>query len=97
MTVFLCGFMGCGKSTVGRILANLLGINFVDMDKYIEDKENMTIAEIFEQKGEQYFRMLETKAIEELSQNQMIIAVVVGQCLMIKMLKLLIKMEWSFS
>ena len=62
------------KSTVGRILANLLGINFVDMDKYIEDKENMTIAEIFEQKGEQYFRMLETKAIEELSQNQMIIA-----------------------
>lgn len=74
MTVFLCGFMGCGKSTVGRILANLLGINFVDMDKYIEDKENMTIAEIFEQKGEQYFRMLETKAIEELSQNQMIIA-----------------------
>ncbi|NLP25966.1 MAG: shikimate kinase, partial [Clostridiales bacterium] len=35
MTIFLCGFMGCGKSTVGRILANLLGVGYVDMDNYI--------------------------------------------------------------
>jgi len=74
MTVFLCGFMGCGKSTIGRVLANLLGVNFVDMDNYIEETENMTIAEIFKQKGEQHFRMLETKAIEELSGKQMVIA-----------------------
>lgn len=74
MTVFLCGFMGCGKSTVGRILANLLGVGYVDMDNYIEKTENMTIAEIFEKKGEQHFRMLETKAIEILSQKQMVIA-----------------------
>lgn len=74
MTVFLCGFMGCGKSTVGRVLANLLGVGYIDMDNYIEDSENMTIAEIFEQKGEQHFRMLETKAIETLSQKQMVIA-----------------------
>lgn len=74
MTIFLCGFMGCGKSTVGRILANLLGVGYVDMDNYIEETENMTIAEIFEKKGEQHFRMLETKAIEILSQKQMVIA-----------------------
>ncbi len=74
MTVFLCGFMGCGKSTVGLILANLLGVNFVDMDNYIEGRENMTIAEIFKQNGEQHFRILETKAIEQLSGKQMVIA-----------------------
>ena len=44
------------------------------MDNYIEETENMTIAEIFEKKGEQHFRMLETKAIEILSQKQMVIA-----------------------
>ncbi len=63
--IFLCGFMGCGKSTVGKILAKKLSCKCVDLDKYIENKENMTIPEIFEKKGEPYFRKLETNALEE--------------------------------
>lgn len=63
--IFLCGFMGCGKSTVGRILAKKLGCGCVDLDKYIEDGEGMKIPEIFAKKGEPYFRELETKALAE--------------------------------
>lgn len=63
--IFLCGFMGCGKSTVGQILADRLGCKCVDLDAYIEEKEGMTIPEIFEKKGEPHFRELETKALEE--------------------------------
>lgn len=65
--IVLCGFMGCGKSTVGRELAKLLEYNFVDMDKYIEDKEKMTVSEIFTKNGESYFRKLETEVAIELS------------------------------
>lgn len=65
----LCGFMGCGKSTVGRELAKLLGYSFVDMDTYIEDKANLTVSEIFEKYGENYFRNLETEVANELSQK----------------------------
>ena len=63
--VFLCGFMGCGKSTVGRILARNLGVKLVDLDNYIEKKEGMKIPEIFDKKGEEYFRALETSALKE--------------------------------
>ena len=45
--IFLCGFMGCGKSTVGKILAKKMGCQCVDLDKYIEDTAGMSIPEIF--------------------------------------------------
>ena len=61
--VFLCGFMGCGKSTVGRILARRLKCKCTDLDDYIEKQEGMSIPEIFEQKGEPYFREKETEAL----------------------------------
>ena len=61
-TVFLCGFMGCGKSTVGKVAAGLLGVQFVDLDEHIEQQEKMTIPVIFSKKGEQYFRDCETAA-----------------------------------
>lgn len=61
--IALCGFMGCGKSTVGKELAKLIKMDFIDIDTYIESKENMTISKIFKLKGEKYFRKLETKAI----------------------------------
>ena len=51
MTIFLCGFMGCGKSTVGARLAKTLDCPFVDMDAYIEEQAGMTIPEIFAQYG----------------------------------------------
>ena len=54
MTIFLCGFMGCGKSTIGAKLSKLLGVPFTDMDTYIEEQAGRTIPEIFEQDGENY-------------------------------------------
>jgi shikimate kinase len=56
MLIFLIGFMGCGKSYVARNLAPILEIDYVDLDKLIEEKEQLTVKEIFEQKGENYFR-----------------------------------------
>jgi shikimate kinase len=61
--IVLIGFMGTGKSTVGRFLAERLGWDFVDTDHYIEKQEGMTIAELFSAKGEAYFREAETRAI----------------------------------
>ena len=74
MTVFLCGFMGCGKSTIGVKLAQKLNCNFIDMDSYIEQQANMTIPEIFKKFGENYFRNLETKAVQELANYNGIVA-----------------------
>lgn len=72
--VFLCGFMGCGKSTVGRLLADKLGCGFVDMDSYITEKLGMSIPQIFAEKGEDYFRNAETDAISELAEKSGVIA-----------------------
>lgn len=74
MTIFLCGFMGCGKSTIGVRLAKKLGCPFTDMDTYIEEQAGMRIPEIFEQHGEPYFRDLETQAIRELATREGVIA-----------------------
>ena len=46
--IVLCGFMGCGKSTVGKNIARKSGRKFLDMDSYIEEKAGMTVSEIFE-------------------------------------------------
>lgn len=65
--IVLCGFMGSGKSTVGRALAEKLSMKLIDTDSYIEKKEGMTISEIFAQKGEEYFRNVELEVCRELS------------------------------
>ena len=73
--IILCGFMGCGKSTVGKIAARKTGKKFVDMDRYIEEKEQMTVAEIFAAYGEEGFREREHAACRELAaQSGLIIA-----------------------
>lgn len=64
--IFLCGFMGCGKSTHGKKLAGILKLPFVDLDAYIQEKENKTVQFIFDNEGEKQFRELETKYLEEL-------------------------------
>ncbi len=74
MTLYLCGFMGCGKSTIGARLAERLGCPFLDMDSYIEEYAGMTISQIFEQYGESHFRDLETQAIRELGTRTGVIA-----------------------
>ena len=67
--------MGVGKSTIGEKLAKKLKRKFVDIDKIIEIKEKNTIKEIFENKGEHYFRKIEKKiTLEELKKNNLIIA-----------------------
>lgn len=63
----LCGFMGSGKSTVGRLLASRLGWDFLDTDERIEAREGRTIPEIFERDGEAAFRDLETAVARELA------------------------------
>ena len=63
----LIGMMGCGKSTVGRLLARKLGRELVDTDQYIEEKTGRTIPEIFAQEGEDFFRELERAAGETLA------------------------------
>ncbi len=73
-TVYLCGFMGCGKSTVGKILARRSGCGFIDMDDYIVEREGMTIPQIFADKGEKYFRDTETAVIRELGDKNAVIA-----------------------
>ncbi|MBR6394977.1 MAG: shikimate kinase [Ruminococcus sp.] len=66
MTVFLCGFMGCGKTTVGKLAAKKLGCGFCDTDDLIERTLDMTIPEIFEKKGEPFFRHVEAEIVRSL-------------------------------
>jgi len=62
--------MGCGKSYVGRNLAPLLKYDYVDIDRYLEEKEGLTIQEIFKEKGEAYFRQLESSYLKQLDPQQ---------------------------
>lgn len=71
--IVLCGFMGCGKSTVGKALAAKLGTDFIDMDKYIENTSDMLIIDIFGTLGEQTFRRLETETAVVLSKRDSIV------------------------
>jgi shikimate kinase len=61
--LYLVGFMGSGKSAVGRLLAHELGWSFADVDEDIEKAEGVTIAEIFDSRGEEEFRRIEQEAL----------------------------------
>ena len=61
--------MGSGKTSVGKVLSRQLFKKFVDVDTIIEKEQNSSVAEIFQNKGEEYFRSLEQKCINELTQN----------------------------
>lgn len=63
--LYLVGFMGCGKSTVGRLLADTISWDFVDLDDEIEHEAELRIADIFEKLGEPAFRIMERKALNE--------------------------------
>jgi len=65
-SVVLVGIMGCGKSTIGKRLAQRLGLDFVDADTEIEQAANMTVSEIFAEHGEAYFRSGEERVIARL-------------------------------
>lgn len=66
--IFLIGYMGSGKTTIGRLLADRLGYGFVDMDAHIEEKQFKTVSQIFAEKGEQQFRLLEQQCLHEVAE-----------------------------
>ena len=72
--IFLIGFMGCGKSAVSSRMAKEHGMNIREMDEEIVKREGISISEIFETKGEAYFRSVETKLMIEISEmdNQIV-------------------------
>jgi shikimate kinase len=71
--VFLTGFMGSGKSTIGPILANTIGYEFLDIDKAIEQREGRSINEIFQEEGEPYFRSIERDLLVTVSTRDHIV------------------------
>ena len=75
MLVFLIGYMGSGKSTIAKKLANKLNLNWVDLDAEIERQHQLSIEAIFETKGEAYFRLLEHQTLMQLiPRNNLVIA-----------------------
>ena len=76
MKIVLLGYMASGKSSVVKLLSKKLSMKFLDLDDYIINKEGMSIAEIFEKKGEVYFRVIENKYLKEVlnTKDQFILA-----------------------
>lgn len=70
MVVVLMGYMGSGKSTIGKELSTVLNYKFLDLDSYISEKELASIPEIFKQKGEIYFRKKETFYLNEILSSE---------------------------
>lgn len=73
--IILIGYMGCGKSTLGKKLAKRLGIDFIDTDAVIESSSKKTIPEIFAELGEGGFRKIEQELIQNLDVEKSVIAV----------------------
>lgn len=65
--IFLIGYMGCGKSTLGRALSRTTGMQFIDLDNYIEGRFQHSIKEIFAEKGEDGFRIVERNMLHEVA------------------------------
>ena len=72
-SVFLVGFMGCGKTTIGRALADLLGWSFVDLDELIVGAERRSIPQIFREEGGPYYRRLERQILASLSASSRLV------------------------
>ncbi len=66
MLLFLVGYMGCGKSSLGRKAARRLGVEFIDTDAVVERDEGASVADIFCYEGEEYFRRAERAALERI-------------------------------
>ena len=76
--IFLVGFMGSGKSTIGRRLATALGAGFQDLDTIIEKTEGQSISTIFSTKGEDYFREIESQHLKSISASEQVKVIAVG-------------------
>ncbi|MCX6258921.1 MAG: shikimate kinase [Bacteroidia bacterium] len=78
MRIFLIGFMGCGKSTIGRKLARKMNFEFIDLDHFIELNSGQSISHFFNESGEDQFRMYENNALEEVIQRDNIVVATGG-------------------
>ena len=73
MNIILTGYMGCGKTEIGARLSEKLCIKYIDLDQYIEKKEDSSITKIFEKKGDIYFRKIESRYLHEIIKEDNII------------------------
>lgn len=71
--IFLIGYMGSGKSTLGRAVSALSGLQFVDLDNYIEGRFHMSVRELFAQRGEEGFRQVERNMLHEVADFENVI------------------------
>ena len=78
MKIILIGYMGSGKSTIGKLVAEEINVEFVDLDDYIETRLNEKIAHIFETKGELYFRKKESELLNEILEDDRDLVIAVG-------------------
>lgn len=69
--IFMCGFMGCGKTTQGKKLAKEMGYYFIDLDDYISNKYDNTITDLFQEVGEDEFRKIESSSLRECINDNM--------------------------
>ena len=65
--VFLIGYMGCGKTTLGEVLARQMDLRFIDLDGFIEERQGLTVTEIFDEMGENRFLELENEALHDVA------------------------------
>ena len=65
--VFLIGYMGAGKTTVGKVLSRQLGLSFIDLDHYIEGRYHKTVGQLFAERGEEAFRDIERRMLREVA------------------------------
>lgn len=71
--IFLVGYMGAGKTTIGKVLSNQLHLSFVDLDHFIEGRYHKTVRQLFDERGEQGFREIEKNALHEVAAFENII------------------------
>lgn len=76
--IYLCGFMGCGKTTVGKELAKQTGMSFLDTDKEIERRSEKSVSEIFSEYGELAFRLLERELLQTISGDESLVVAMGG-------------------
>ena len=72
-SIILIGYMGAGKTTIGKVLARELGVEFYDLDNYIEDRFHQKIPDIFAEKGEEGFREVERKMLHEVAEFENVV------------------------
>ena len=66
--IFLVGYMGAGKTTIGKVLSQMTGLTFIDLDYYIEGRFRKTVSQLFAERGEEGFRTIEHNMLHEVAE-----------------------------